>query len=360
MSAPVTTVTTVATPATAPFTPEEDLFSIAHQLFDQYRIAIFVLTGTVMTAWLYNKLWVNRKFYPSMQLMQGKTVVITGGNTGIGYETAKDLLRRGARVIIACRNMDKGRQAIRQLRWETECEEKSIRLMECDLCSFESIHNFAKLYDNEEERLDVLICNAGLAWPQYVVTKDGFNSIIQANYLGHFLLTNLLLDKLKKSRPSRIINVSSGAHKRVQSIDWFDVFTQFKNFHLLGVYASSKAFQILSTYKLKQDLLAEGVDVFSVNPGWVRTSIQSPMREAIGIYRFIIIYPMLRLLKATFAKTPKAGARTIIYCAVEPSLEHSSDLYFKNCAPARTSSFCADNKTADHLWELSAKAVGLK
>ncbi|CAF4849996.1 unnamed protein product, partial [Rotaria sp. Silwood2] len=143
MTAPTTTVTTVVTPATAPFTPEEDFFSIAHQLFDQYRTAIFVLTGTVMTAWLYNKFWVNRKFYPSMQLMPGKTVVITGGNTGIGYETAKDLLRRGARVIIVCRNMDKGRQAIRQLCFDTECEEKNIRLMECDLCSLESVRNFA-------------------------------------------------------------------------------------------------------------------------------------------------------------------------------------------------------------------------
>ncbi|CAF1276910.1 unnamed protein product [Rotaria sp. Silwood1] len=360
MSAPVTTVTTVVTPATEPFTPEEDFFSIIHQLFDQYRTAIFVLTGAAMTAWLYNKLWVNRKFYPSMQLMQGKTVLITGGNTGIGYETAKDLLRRGARVIIACRNMDKGRQAIRQLCSDTECEEKNIRLMECDLCSFESIRNFTNLYNNEEERLDVLICNAGLAWTQYVVTKDGFNSIIQANYLGHFLLTNLLLDKLKKCRPSRIINVSSGAHKRVKSIDWFDVFTQFKNSRLLGVYASSKAFQILSSYKLKQDLLAEGVNVFALHPGWVRTSIQAPMRESLGIYRFLIVYPILRIFKATFAKTPKTGAQTTIYCAVEPSLENSTDLYFKNCAVARTTSFCTDKNIADHLWKLSAEAVGLK
>ncbi|CAF3758225.1 unnamed protein product [Rotaria sp. Silwood1] len=329
MTALVTTVATIATPATTPFTPVEHFFSIAHQLFDQYRTAIFVLTGTVITAWLYNKLWVNRKMYPSTQSMEGKTVVITGGNAGIGYETAKDLLQRGARVIIACRNMDKGSQAIRQLYFETECEEKNLRLMKCDLCSFESVRNFADLYNSEEERLDMLICNAGLIWSQYAVTKDGFNSIIQANYLG------------------------------VQSIDWFDVFTQFKNFHLLGVYASSKVYQILSTNKLKQDLLAEGVNAFSVQPGWVRTSIMSPIREAIGIYRFIIIYPILHLL-AVFTKTPKIGARTTIYCAVEPSLEHSPDLSFQDCAVARTTSFCTDNKTADHLWQLSAKAVGLK
>ena len=109
--------------------------------------------------------------------------------------------------------MDKGRQSVRQLRAETECEEKKICVMECNLCSFDSIRKFAKLYNMEEERLDVLICNANLIWTSNIVTKDGFNSIIQANYLGHFLLTNLLLDKLKKCRPSRIINVSSDAHK---------------------------------------------------------------------------------------------------------------------------------------------------
>lgn len=116
--------------------------------------------------------------------------------------------------------MNKGRQAIQQLRSETGCEEKNLRLMECDLCSFDSIRSAAQLYNTEEDRLDVLICNAGLAWSPYVVTKDGFNTVIQANYLGHFLLTNLLLDKLKECRPSRIINVSSGAHKGSCSDDF--------------------------------------------------------------------------------------------------------------------------------------------
>ena len=109
--------------------------------------------------------------------------------------------------------MYQGRQAIRQLRAEIECDEKNIRVMECDLCLFDSIRQFAKSYDNEEERLDVLICNASRMWSTDVVTKDGWNSLIQANYLGHFLLTNLLLDKLKQCRPSRIINISSNAHQ---------------------------------------------------------------------------------------------------------------------------------------------------
>jgi NAD(P)-dependent dehydrogenase (short-subunit alcohol dehydrogenase family) len=109
--------------------------------------------------------------------------------------------------------MDKGRRAVQQLRLETGCKEKNIRLMECDLSSFDSIRKFAKLYNAEEDRLDVLICNAGLVYTPNIYSKDGLNYIMQANYLGHFLLTNLLLDKLKKCRPSRIINVSSSGHK---------------------------------------------------------------------------------------------------------------------------------------------------
>src|SRR5690349_979962 len=103
--------------------------------------------------------------------------------------------------------MDKGGQAIRQLRAETECDEKNIRLMECDLSSFDSIRKFAKIYNTKEDRLDVLICNAGLVYTPNIYSKDGLNYVMQSNYFGHFLLTNLLLDKLKKCRPSRIINV---------------------------------------------------------------------------------------------------------------------------------------------------------
>jgi len=107
----------------------------------------------------------------------------------------------------------KGHQALEKLLSETHANQNNIRLMECDLSSFDSIRHFAKLYNREEDRLDVLICNAGLVYTPEIYTKDGFNNIIQSNYLGHFLLTQLLLDKLKQCQPSRIINVSSNGHK---------------------------------------------------------------------------------------------------------------------------------------------------
>lgn len=119
----------------------------------------------------------------------------------------------GAKVIIACRNLDKGREAMEKLMDITACETKNIRLVECDLCSFKSVRHCAQLINDEEEKLDVLICNAGLGYSPQKVTEDGFNTVIQANYLSHFLLTNLLLQKLSQSKSSRIINVSSDLHQ---------------------------------------------------------------------------------------------------------------------------------------------------
>lgn len=167
--------------------------------------------------------------------------------------------------------MEKGQQAVEQLYTETKCSRDLIRLMQIDLASLESVREFVRIYNDEEERLDVLICNAGLIWSPEVITKDGFNTVIQSNYLGHFLLTNLLIDKLRASRPSRIINVSSAAHKSneiilvrnllqnlsicldVRSFDWSDAFTQLKCQNFFKWYGISKAFQIMSTYKLQQD-----------------------------------------------------------------------------------------------------------
>ncbi|CAF4696254.1 unnamed protein product [Rotaria sp. Silwood1] len=244
-----------------------------------------------------------------MQSMEGKAVVITGGNAGIGYETAKDLLLRGPRVIIACRSIDKVHQALRELHLETKCNEQNIRLMECDLSSFNSIHK-VKLYNTKEDRLDVLICDAGL-----IYTPNIYN-------------------KLKKCQPSRIINVSSIAHKYPRTTEGLTALTDFKTDDMWGSYCPSKACQILSSYKLKHDLRDQGVQVFSVNPGWVWTSFQGPLRPAVG-------------------------ARTTVYCAVEPSLEKSSDLYYENCALAKPIPLCTDKKSAEYLWKISCETVGL-
>ncbi|CAF3296241.1 unnamed protein product [Rotaria socialis] len=342
-----------------PAATNADASFLLHRFFREYRTSVFIVGSTVVAAWLFNKLWINHRFYPSKQSMHNKTVLITGGTIGIGYETAKDLLQRGARVIIACRNLNKGRNATSRLLSETDANEDSIRLMECDLCSLESVRNFARLYNEQEERLDILICNARLSWSSPIITKDGFNAVIQANYLGHFLLTNLLLNKMKKCRPSRILHVSSELHAGIESIDWSDVFTQFRNPHWHGAYPTSKLFQILSALKLKQDLYAERIDVFALTPGWMPTSIDGRSVKAIIWLAFILSYPFVRYLKFLFTKTPEIGAHTIVYCAVEPTLEQSNHFYFQNCTVAQPSSLAIDQIVAERLWKTSLEAVGL-
>ncbi|CAF2512980.1 unnamed protein product [Rotaria sp. Silwood2] len=265
----------------------------------------------------------------------------------------------GARIIIACRNLHKGHQAMDKLLVETGVNKNNIRLMECDLCSLESVRTFVKLYNEEEERLDILICNARLSWSSPIMTKDGFNVVIQANYLGHFLLTNLLLDKLKKCRPSRIINVSSELHDSIQSINWSDIFTQFRNPHWHGAYPSSKLFQILSTFKLKRDLFAEHIDVFSLTPGWFSTSLSGSSANTISWFAYSLYHPFVRCLKFVFVKTPEIGVHTVVYCAVEPTLEQSHGLYFQNCTVSRPSSLASDQILAERLWKMSLEAVGL-
>ncbi|CAF1468221.1 unnamed protein product [Adineta ricciae] len=327
----------------------------------KYQSILLVFGGTVLTGWLYNKYWVNRRYLSTNQLMNGKTILITGGNTGIGYETAKDLLKRNARVVIACRNLVKGREAIENLLKETNCSKTNLRLMECDLSSLNSVRKFAKLFNEEENHLDVLICNAGLGYSPQKQTEDGFDSVIQSNYLSHFLLTNLLLDKLKKSESARIINVSSDLHRLVtKPIDWSDAFTQRNSLGMMGSYPVSKLFQILSSYQFKTNLSDdEHVNVFCLTPGFVSTSIKDPLEEKIGSLLSLIYYPIMCISKWVFAKTAQCGAQTSIYCAVEPSLDRSKSLYFQNCAVCPSSPLSIDPESARKLWDLSCQAVGL-
>lgn len=311
----------------------------------------------MLTGWLFNKYWINRRLLSTKETLNGKTVLITGGNCGIGYETAKDLLKRNARVIIACRNLNKGHQAVENLLNETNCSRNQIVLMECDLASLNSVRNFVDLYMKNEERLDILICNAGLGYSSDRMTEDGFDYVIQSNYLGHFLLTNLLLEKLKQSKPSRILYISSDLHQSVQSIDWSDAFTQHKRSNFMGSYPASKLFQILSTYKLKQ--IDPDINAFALTPGFVSTSIKDPMEESVGFFTSFLYYPFISIMKFLFAKTPENGAQTSIYCAIEPKLQYSKELYFQNCAVCKSSSLSTDPIVAEQLWKLSCQAVGL-
>ena len=179
-------------------------------------------------------------------------MVITGGNTGIGKETARILAWRRARVIIGCRNITKGLQAAAEIIENTG--NRNVEVKKLDLSSFKSVRKFAEEVNEEEGRVDVLINNAGYFGP-YLSTVDGLENTIQVNYLSHFLLSHLLLDKLKACSPSRIVNVSSRQHAEVSQIDISKVLSQKKeDYGMFKVYSNSKLCQVLSTIEMSKKL----------------------------------------------------------------------------------------------------------
>ncbi|CAN7940846.1 unnamed protein product, partial [Ixodes hexagonus] len=211
--------------------------------------------------------------YKSSRAMAGKTVIITGGNSGIGKETAKDLARRKARVIIACRNLDKARKAAREI---LEDSQQHVIIKHLDLASFKSVREFANDITTTESRLDVLINNAGIGntSEEPELTEDKCEPCFQANYLGHFLLTVSLAGLLKSSAPSRVVNVSSHVH-HLGSLDSLEqkMLGASRPSKPTAVYADSKLAQVVFTRTLARKLKGHGVTVNALHPGVVNTDI---------------------------------------------------------------------------------------
>ena len=280
----------------------------------------------------------------STNTLHGKTVIITGGNSGVGKETAIDLARRGAKVIIGCRDLKRAGIALNEIQHKTGSVD--VHLKEIDLSSFSSIKKFAREIIEYEERLDILINNAGVAFQPQQKTVDGFEMHFGVNHLGHFLLTNLLLDLIRKSSPSRIINVSSGAHNWVRGIN-FDDINYDKGYSHSTAYGRSKLANILFTYELHNKLEGTGVSTFSLSPGIVATNITSHLP--------ISQYKLVQTLVNFIFQDARGGAQTTICCAVEQNLERYSGQYFFNCKPKQLT---FSNEEATKLWEISEKMVG--
>ena len=286
--------------------------------------------------------------------LHGKTVVITGGNTGIGKETAIDLAKRGAKVVIACRSMERGNKALKEIR-EASGSEK-VHLKRLDLASLKSIRSFAEEINATEERLDILINNAGIMMCPKWKTEDGFEMQFGTNHLGHFLLTNLMLDLIKKSAPSRIVTVSSLAHFMASRINFEDINSE-KSYDKYVAYGQSKLANIMFTRELHRRLKGTGVSCFCLHPGSVSTELQRHSFDA-GYMKYVS-WPM-----KVYWKTPIEGAQTNIYCAVQEGLEKESGKYFSDCevtvplrAPFREA---LSEETDKRLWVLSEELVGLK
>ena len=202
--------------------------------------------------------------------LDGKTVIITGANTGIGLETAVDLAKRNARVILACRSVERGEKAAVEVRKRSSND--NIVFRQLDLASLESVRKFAGKILEEEPRIDILINNAGvMALPERKLTNDGFEMQFGTNHLGHFLLTNLLLDRIKEAPSARIVNVSSRAYLR-GDLD-FDNLNCERSYSPWVAYGTSKLANILFTRSLAKRLERTSVTANALHPGMIMTEL---------------------------------------------------------------------------------------
>jgi NAD(P)-dependent dehydrogenase (short-subunit alcohol dehydrogenase family) len=243
--------------------------------------------------------------------LTGKVAIVTGANSGIGYEMARALVRKQATVILACRNKDKGEAAVRQIAQEYPAARAELTPL--DLSDLAAVRRFAAEFARHYQRLDLLINNAGIMEIPFGKTADGFELQFGTNHLGHFALTGLLLDLSLQTPQARIVTVSSIMH-RFGRID-FDNLNGEKRYSRRGAYAQSKLANLLFTYELQRRLEAAGVDTIAVaaHPGWTATNLQAHSR-------------MYRTLNLFMAQQPPIGALPALYAATAPDV-HGGDYY---------------------------------
>lgn len=283
--------------------------------------------------------------YKGKEKLLGKTVVITGANTGIGLETAKDLAARGARIILACRDAQKCEDAVEEIRKHSL--NKNLACYDLDLASFRSIRKFAKEFKTNEKRLDILINNAGIMRCKKSITEDGLEMQLGVNHFGHFLLTNLLLEELKASAPSRIVVLSSVAHSRGEIN--FDDLNSEKKYNPGTSYNQSKLANILFIRELAERLTGSGVTVNSVHPGVVNTELMRHMSFYKSYISSLLVYPFIWI----FLKAPVQGAQTSIYCSLSSELNDVSGKYFADMKEKEPSPAALNNADAKRLWAIS-------
>jgi NAD(P)-dependent dehydrogenase (short-subunit alcohol dehydrogenase family) len=278
--------------------------------------------------------------------MDGKVCLITGATSGIGKATAMGLANMGASVVMVGRDQGRGEAALAEIKEKSA--NASVELMLADLSSQQEIHRLADEFKAAYPQLDVLMNNAGVIRSKRITTADGIEMTFAVNHLASFLLTNLLLDVLKASAPSRIVNVSSG-EQRNGTID-FDDLQGEKGYKGAKAYSQSKLATVLFTYELARRLEGTGITANCLHPGVVGTNLGSGVSGVFGV--------MVRAL-TPLMKSPEKGAETSIYLASSPEVEGLSGRYFVKKAEARSSGVSYDEKIARRLWEVSAELTNL-
>lgn len=276
-----------------------------------------------------------------------KVVLITGATSGMGFATSIELAKKGFEVIMLGRNEEKGKLSLEQAKTESSSDKFSF--MVCDLASMKSIRNFVSEFKTKYKKLDVLINNAGVLCIKKETTEDGFERQIGVNHLGHFLLTNLLIDLLLKSDDGRIVNVSSGGHKWGNFYENDPHFT--KKYNLFKGYGQSKLANILFTKSLAEKYKDTNLTINTLHPGAVTTSLGVSRETGFGKKVYKTLSP--------FFQTPTEGAGTAIYLASSDKIKGITGEYFINKKIAKASKKANDKELAKKLWEWSSNQVSL-
>lgn len=276
--------------------------------------------------------------------MAGKTCILTGANTGIGKATALGLAKMGATVVMVCRSLERGEAAMAEIKRGSGND--SVSLLLADLSSRAAIHRLAADFKAKYPNLHVLINNAAIIPKKRTVAEDGLETQFAVNHVAYFLLTNLLLDQLKASAPSRIINVSSQVHNGA-SIDFDDLQSE-RSYSPTRVYGWTKLANVLFTYELAHRLEGTRVTVNCLHPGTVATNMLADYMPG-----------GLRFLAKMIGVSSEEGARTSLFLATSPEVEGVSGKYFVNQGAVHSSKASYDKTAARRLWQVSAELTGL-
>jgi NAD(P)-dependent dehydrogenase (short-subunit alcohol dehydrogenase family) len=280
--------------------------------------------------------------------MQGKVVVITGSNDGIGKETAVGVAAEGATTVLACRNQQKAEAAAAEVTRRTGNDD--VHVIPLDLADLASVRQAAATILDRWDRLDVLVNNAGGIWSERHETAQGFEQTFAVNHLGHFLLTDLLLERMKASAPSRIINLTSVGHHSAWRGMRFEDLQSEKSYAAMDAYGRSKLANILFTRELARRLAGTGVTVNAVHPGPVRSGfgMDGDMAGLMGLGNKLI-----RPLEIS----PASGARTSVFLATSPQVEKETGRYWVRRKPGHMSRQARDDVAARRLWEESERLL---
>lgn len=292
----------------------------------------------------------------------GRIAIVTGANSGTGYETVKALASKGAHVVMGCRNLEKAETAKNTIL--SELPEASLEIIQLDLSDLQSVRNFVDEFSKKHQSLDLLINNAGIMTTPYRKTVDEFELQLGTNHFGHFALTGLLIDKIIATENSRIVTMSSVAHA-MGKMDYEDLNWE-KSYSRTGAYGRSKLANLLFTYELQRKLDERGNKTMSLasHPGWTKTNLQSTGLRLGGGYLFRAV---LKIGNNLFAQKSWQGALPMLYAATDPEAE--SGAYYGPDGRgewkgypklAKSSEASYNTESAKKLWELSKELTGVK